>query len=114
MLDKALALGRSAWRRSVLPESVALAAVCTADMVSTLYLVRHHLAVEANPLFVGPLERSDAAFLVLKGLSYAVPIVVLESLRSVRPEAVVRALRACLVGYLVLYVLGVLGTSLIR
>ena len=101
-------------RRPVLRESVALAALCTADMISTLYWVRTRIAVESNPLFVGPLAHSDAAFLILKGASYLVPIVILELLRPLRPESVVRALRACLVGYVALYALGSLGLEIIR
>ncbi len=91
-----------------------LAALCTVDMVTTLYFVRSHLAVESNPLFVGPLAHSDAAFLVLKGASYLVPIAILETLRPLRPESVVRGLRACLVGYVALYALGSIGLLLLR
>ena len=101
-------------RRPVLRESVALAVLCTADMISTLYWVRTQSAVESNPLFVGPLAHSDAAFLILKGASYLAPIAILEALRPLRPESVVRALRACLVGYVALYALGSLGLEIIR
>ena len=107
-------LGTSLGRRPVLGESLALAAICTADMVSTLYLVRAHIAVESNALFVGPLAHSDAAFLLLKGLSYVVPIAILEALRSRHPGTVRRALRACIVGYVALYALGSLGLILLR
>lgn len=105
-------LGRLSRRRPVLRESVALATLCTADMISTLYVVRTHLAVETNPLFVGPLAHSDFAFLALKLVSYLVPIALLEMLRPVRPEMVPNALRACLVGYVALYVLGSIGVRL--
>ena len=100
-------------KRPLLRESILLAIICTADMVSTLYWVRNGMAVESNPLFVAPLAHSDATFLALKGASYLVPIAILEALRSVRPEAVVRALRACLVGYVALYALGLIGLGLV-
>lgn len=100
-------------KRSLLRESVMLATICTADMLTTLYWVRNGMAVESNPLFVGPLAHSDATFLLLKGASYLVPIAILEALRSVQPEAVVRALRACLIGYVALYALGLIGLSLV-
>ena len=106
--------GHPAWRRPVLWESLALTAVCTADMVSTLYLVRAHLAVESNALLSGSLSHSDASFLLLKGASYVVPIAILELLRTLRPDVVLRALRACLAGYIALYLLGTLGLLLTR
>lgn len=101
-------------RRPVLPESLALATICTADMISTLYLVRGHLAVESNPVFVPVLAHSDAAFLVLKALSYLLPIAILEGLRGSHPAQVRRGLRTCLVGYVALYALGSLGLVLLR
>ena len=107
-------LGRLARRRSVLPLSVALAIVCTLDMISTLYWVRTGLATESNPLFVGPLAHSDATFLLLKGASYLLPIAILEMVRPLRPEMVVHALRTCLVGYLATYGLGSIGLLLAR
>ena len=94
-------------------ESTVLAAVCTADMVSTLYVVRSRMAVETNPLFVGPLAHSDLAFLGLKLVSYLLPIAALEMLRPVRPDLVPNALRACLFGYVALYVLGSIGVRLV-
>lgn len=107
-------LGRLAWRRPILLESVLLAAVCTLDMISTLYLIRTHLAIESNPLMVGPLEHSDAAFLLIKGATYMVPIMILELLRPVRPDLIQRALRVCLLGYLATYALGSIGLLLMR
>ena len=83
-----IGLGLQTRRRPVLRESAALALLCTADMISTLYVVRTHMAVETNPLFVGPLAHSDVAFLTLKAASYLVPIAILELIRPVRPEAV--------------------------
>ena len=106
-------LGRLASRRPVLCESALLAAVCTLDMVSTLYLIRTHLAIESNPWMAAPLAHSDAAFLLVKGATFLVPIAVLEILRPIRPELVTRALRACLLGYLALYLLGSVGLRMI-
>ena len=93
--------------RPVRWESAALAAVCTADMLTTLVWVRARVAVEANPLMVGPLAHSDAAFLATKASSFLVPIAILEALRAKRPDAVVRALRVCLAAYVALYAVGV-------
>lgn len=111
MSAKPIKLDEGDWNRPIRWESAALAALCTADMISTLYWVRTHKAVEANPLMAGSLAHSDVAFLALKLASYLVPIAILETLRPIRPEAVVRALRVCLGGYLALYVLGTFGVA---
>lgn len=106
-------LARLARGRPVLRESALLASICLLDMVTTLYWVRNHIATESNPLFVGPLAHSDAAFLILKGASFLIPVAVLEFLRPLRPELVVHALRVCLAGYVATYVLGSIGLRLI-
>lgn len=106
-------IGQHSLRRPVLRESAALACVCTLDMVSTLYLIRAHIAIESNPWMALPLAHSDAAFLVVKGATYLVPITILELLRPIQPELVPRAMRACLFGYLALYLLGSIGLKLI-
>ncbi|RYG25558.1 hypothetical protein EON82_06635 [bacterium] len=105
--------GQNSLRRPLLWESLALACVCTLDMISTLYLIRAHIAIESNPWMAVLLAHSDAAFLVVKGATYLVPITILELLRPVRPELVPRAMRACLFGYLALYLLGSIGLKLI-
>jgi hypothetical protein len=106
-------LGSLVQKRPVLIESWALTAVCTLDMISTLYLIRAHIAIESNPWMATLLAHSDAAFLIVKGATFLVPITILEVLRPLRPELVQRALRACLFGYLAMYLIGSIGLKLI-
>jgi len=106
-------LGSLAQRRPVLLESSALTLVCTLDMLSTLYLIRAHIAIESNPWMAVLLAHSYAAFLAVKGATFLVPIAILEILRPVRPELVQRALRTCLFGYLAMYLIGSIGLKLI-
>ena len=83
-----------------------LVALCTFDMLFTLYCVRAGLAKEANPVLQQSLARSDSAFLFIKGASFLVPITILEFIRHRRPSFVVRALRFGFVAYAVIYVVG--------
>lgn len=95
-----------AWRRPILAETGLLALICVLDMASTLVLVQLGLAVEANPILAWTLEGSGWVFLVVKTLSFLVPLVIIEYLRTHTPRFIPLALRAGVVGYLAVYVIG--------
>lgn len=78
------------------------------DMASTLVLVQLGLAVEANPLLAWTLQGSGWVFVVVKTLSFLVPLVAIEVLRCRTPKFVPIALRAGAVGYLMVYIIGTL------
>lgn len=101
-------------QRSVLTETLVLTALCVLDAVSTLVMVRTGVAREANPLLVGSLAHSDAAFLALKGATFLVPIALLEILRPLRPKLIHHALRLSVLGYVAIYALGSIGLLLAR
>jgi hypothetical protein len=87
-------------------ESGLLAAICTADMVSTLWLVSQHNAVEANPIMAYWLSFGPLAFAVAKAITFLAPICVLEIMRRRRPEFVRSMLRLAIVLYVVTYGIG--------
>lgn len=93
-------------KRFVLPETVLLVALCTWDTLYTLFCVRAGLAREANPALRSSLEHSDTAFLLVKGATFLVPIIVLELIRTKRPKLVTMAMRVGFVAYSVLYIFG--------
>lgn len=95
--------------RNVFPETVALVAVCVFDMASTLIAVRSGRALEANPVLSASLQNSNAAFIILKTASYLGPLILLELIGRYRPEMTRNAIRACLFGYICLYVIGVVS-----
>ena len=93
-------------KRFVMPETTLLVALCTWDMLYTLYCVRTGLAREANPALRSSLAHSNSAFLVLKGATFLVPVVALELIRSKRPKFVSLAMRVGFVAYAVILHLG--------
>ena len=92
------------WR--IAPESALLAALCVADLVSTLWLVYHHGAREANPVMDFYLALGPLAFALAKTLTFMAPIIVLEILRRHRPESIRAILRLAIVSYVVCYSVG--------
>jgi len=92
--------------RFVLPETTLLVALCTWDMLYTLYCVRAGLAREANPALRNSLAKSNMSFLILKGSTFLVPVVVLEMIRTKRPKLVTFAMRFGFVAYAVIYISG--------
>jgi hypothetical protein len=90
----------------IAPESGLLAALCVADLVSTLWLVYGHGAREANPVMDFYLALGPLAFALAKTLTFMAPIVVLEILRRRRPESIRAILRLAIVSYVVCYGVG--------
>ena len=85
-------------------DSAALLAICLLDMLTTLYWVHTHQAVEANPVMAYFLHRGDAAFCVAK-LACVVPFVVLATCyRRRRPRLIAIALRTTLILFIGIYI----------
>jgi hypothetical protein len=101
-MGKVLALGKR-----IAPESALLAAICLADLLSTLWLVYAHGAKEANPIMAFYLALGPIAFALVKTLTFMSPIFVLEILRQHRPESIRAILRLAIVCYLICYSVGI-------
>jgi len=95
-----------AWRRPVLKETVWLMAICLLDAAYTLVAVQLGWAKEANPLLAQALSHSAQLFVAVKALSFVAPLMVLELLRERWPDVIQRGIRAALLGYVALYLLG--------
>jgi membrane associated rhomboid family serine protease len=102
----AIVLGKREIRPVVLPETMLLAAICFADMIQTLVVVRGHLAVEANPILAAAMSYSPWIFALVKTASFLIPLTAVEVLRPMSPRFVRLALRIGATGYLLLYLLG--------
>ncbi len=75
-----------------------------ADLISTTLLLRSGLVREANPVMAWYLVHFGAwAFCAVKTTMLVCPLVILEWVRRIKPFLGMWALRAALVGYLVLY-----------
>lgn len=88
-------------------ESVLLFAICTADMLSTLYWVHTHQATEANPWMAFWLEHGDVTFCAIKLMSFLPFLVVAAYFRPRRPRLIAVALRGTLILYTLMYALSV-------
>lgn len=104
-------LGRlqSFWKvmnQKVTHATVCLAFLCFIDAAVTLYVVRMGFAKEANPLMDMFIAMGNVPFLVAKGLSFMIPLTILELLRHRRPKFINAALNVGVVGYLLVYVVG--------
>ena len=88
-------------------ETWILALLCSVDMISTALLLNAHIASEANPILRFYADLGLPAFISVKTLLFFGPLYVLELLRCHRPRFVVGMLRAGIVGYLLVYGIGV-------
>ncbi len=87
-------------------ESLVIAAIGVADLVTTIVFIKHHGAQEANPLFRHYWEMGLAAFIIAKLICLLGPLLVLEWARKRNPRFVAGALRTAIVGYLGFYIAG--------
>ncbi|MCX7925954.1 MAG: DUF5658 family protein [Fimbriimonadales bacterium] len=90
-------------------ESWAIVALCMADLGLTLWLLSRGLADEANPLMRHYLGYGIGAFVAVKLLLVAAPLVVIEWGLRRRPQTVRRLARAGVWSYIGLYGLLHLG-----
>ncbi len=93
----------------MLPETRAIAALGSADLLATVYLVATNSAHEANPLAVSALRMfGPVGLVVFKVVLLAVPLTIAELYRPIKPVLVTAGLRVVLVAYLVLLALAYL------
>jgi hypothetical protein len=107
---------KSSFSRPVLPETLVLAAICIFDCALTVYLVKQGIAVEANPLLGWSFRFGIAGFVIAKLLWFLPPLFIIEALRPKIKNFARTALRAGIVGYMLIYIVGtlVLHPHLIR
>ena len=93
-------------------EGLLVLGIGTADLVTTLWLINAHGAVEGNPLMRFFLIQGIPVFVIAKISLCAAPVTVLEWARQHRPRFVQAALRCAIAIYLFAYLMGVFGLNL--
>ena len=88
-------------------QTVALAAIGIADLVTTLMFVGLANAAEANPLMAPFLERGPITFIQAKLTLLFVPLIVIELARKRNPTFVRNAVNVAIAMYVGLYAVGV-------
>jgi uncharacterized protein YqgC (DUF456 family) len=84
-------------------EAVVLLALCTADLVTTIYVVESLGAGEGNPIMGYYLSHSVAAFVCVKAVLCIIPLFILEYARRTHPQLVRWAMRAGIAAYVGMY-----------
>lgn len=92
-------------------ETWVLAALCTADLVSTVYFLATGTATEANPVLAPTLRFGLWGFAAFKLCTYLIPLAIVERLRSVSPRFILKMLRVGIAGYVAVYALGSLHVA---
>jgi hypothetical protein len=88
-------------------ETLTVAALCLADLISTLFLVRHHQAGEGNFVMDFYLQQGPLAFVAVKCLLFVPALVMAEWYRRKNPRLIVKTLRLVIVLYIAFYMAGV-------
>jgi hypothetical protein len=88
-------------------ETWVVAALCGADLLSTLFLVRQQGANEGNVLMSFYLQHGTGIFIAAKCLMFIPALLIAEWYRRHNPRLIAAALRGVIVMYLVFYVVGV-------
>lgn len=85
-------------------ETWLLVAIGVADLASTLYLMRHGVVREANPVMAWYLVHFGVwAFCAAKTTMLVCPLMILEWARRIKPHLGLLALRIALIAYVALY-----------
>ncbi len=92
----------------MLKESWGLILICTADALSTYWLITNELATEFNPIMNWVLGFGWGAFFGVKGATVMLAVGFAEWYRHHNPLFVRRWTRLCIGLYLTLWTLGVL------
>jgi hypothetical protein len=87
-------------------QTVALAAIGIADLISTLFFVGMADAAEANPFMARFLEKGPVVFIQAKLFLLLIPLIIIERARRKKPEFVRRAVNTAIVAYVGLYSAG--------
>ena len=88
-------------------ESWIVAALCAADLISTLFLIHHHGADEGNSLMSFYLQQGTWAFIAAKCLLFVPALMIAEWYRRRNPRLVAATLRSVIVMYVAFYAVGV-------
>ena len=98
----------SDFRRSLLAwDSILFFIVCISDLVSTVVFVERGGVGELNPMLAWSLRQGIACFIAVKLMSFVPTLLVCAWYRSRYPSFITLALRIALVGYLMIYIVGV-------
>ncbi len=95
-------------------ESWIIAAICVADLVSTLIFVHHHGAREGNPLMDFYLQKGVVPFILAKCTMFMLPITIIEWARRHNPDFVRRMARFAIAAYIGLYVVVVAKENILN
>jgi len=95
-------------------ESWIIAAICVADLVSTLIFVHHHGAREGNPLMDFYLQKGAVPFILAKCAMFLLPIAIIEWARRHNPDFVRRMARFTIAAYIGLYMVVVAKENILR
>jgi hypothetical protein len=96
--------GKSRLNSIISIESILLAAICLADMITTVIMVSAGIAVESNPIMSACLRHGPTFFIVVKLISFVPFIVVTEWYRRKNPAFSRAASRAAIVIYMFAYI----------
>lgn len=85
-------------------ESTLLIAICVADLIATLFLLKNGVASEGNPLMAFYLTYGVGTFVMAKLTLVIMPIFIAEWSRQYRPRFVKYMLRTAIVAYVGVYI----------
>jgi hypothetical protein len=88
-------------------ETWIVAALCAADLLSTLFLVRQQGADEGNSLMSFYLQHGTGTFIAAKCLMFIPALMIAEWYRRRNPRLISRTLRGVIAMYLLFYAVGV-------
>lgn len=95
-------------------ESWIIAAICAADLVSTLLFVHHYGAREGNPLMNFYLQKGVVPFILAKCAMFLFPIMIIEWARRHNPRFVLRMARFAIAAYIGLYAVVVAKENILQ
>ena len=104
---------RSYWQSLFAWDSVLFFAVCSLDMLSTLWWVHTGIAAESNPWLAACMRVSPLYFCAVKCISYVPVLMICAYYRETYPRCVSLSLRWGIFGYLAMYAIGV-GIQFLR
>jgi uncharacterized membrane protein len=91
---------------AIMLESVILFLICFLDTIYTCYLVSNKLAVEYNPLIAWTFNYGSWCFLLVKCITFIVPILILENIKNQSPKLICFLLRFGIIWYVLIYCFG--------
>src|SRR6266542_282321 len=94
-------------RTRVCRESLIVGGLCLADLISTVWLIRHYNAVEANVVMRYYLEHGLMVFAGAKVCFFMPALLMAEWCRRRNPRLITGALRLVIILYIGVYSIGV-------